>query len=466
MITSRARSRSPGLPDRLLKRHAGAGLAIGDQALVSAANFLCMYLLALRLPVVDFGLFSAAFLGLLFLNSLQHALIVQPLNVLGPQMDEARYRLFAAVMAVGQAGGAVVAVLIFAGAGLIVRQFGSPEYGVLLLGFGLASGPWMLQEFVRRAMYTKSQEGAALLNDAVCYALQLGGIAALLMIRPSPGPALPLLVLGGSSAVAGVLGLWQIRRHISFADWTAESAREAQARARRFGKWLLAKNLVNWFGKYGHGWLLLLLLGPASLGLYRAAVQLVNVVNPLRQSVNLYLTPRMSRACQQGGVAPLRRLVRKMYLFTALPFALTLLTVAVLSKPLLALVYGGKFSGLGLEWVIGFTAAAEVIGFSRAPLEMAVLALQNTRKLFWMSMISMGILLTAGVALVLQYGIVGAPLSSVLAGIVLLVVLKRAYDQETRRAETTSAAVYRPVAGPHSPPLHGPPSVPATHSFY
>lgn len=54
-----------------------------DQALISSASLVTMVLLVRALDPSAFGVFTLLYSGLLFLNSLQLALITQPYSVIG-----------------------------------------------------------------------------------------------------------------------------------------------------------------------------------------------------------------------------------------------------------------------------------------------------------------------------------------------------------------------------------------------
>ena len=68
---------------------------VGDQALVSAMNFLTSAVLTRMLGVHDFGVFSVFYIILQYLNSIQLALIVSPMMTLAPQItDESERAVF------------------------------------------------------------------------------------------------------------------------------------------------------------------------------------------------------------------------------------------------------------------------------------------------------------------------------------------------------------------------------------
>lgn len=400
---------------------------LADQAIVSASNFLTIYLLARFMEVGEFGAFMVGWISLLFLVSLQSAVISEPHNVLGPRLDPVRYRQLTSVLAKTLLEGSLALGALLAAAGAVTWAIGSPRWGGLLLLLGGVVVAWMAQEFVRRALYTRSEIRSACANDALSYGLQAGGIAVVAATVQRPSMALAFGVLGSSSLVAALVGAWQIRGHLGSSGVTPEVERGIRADAFGFGKWLLARNVVSWSGQYGHNWLLLAMLGPAALGTYKAAEHLLNVVNPLRLAAYNYLPPRGSRVHAEGGLDALRHWVRGVYRLVGGAFMGAVLVLMLFSAPLLDLAYGDKFAGLHLEWVIVLAGVAAMVNFARIPLEMAIAAMKQSRPLFWIHVWSVPLLFAVGTALIHRFGIFGLPVSSTVIGGVLLVLTLRAF---------------------------------------
>ena len=73
---------------RLLVRYSHINWALADQTMVSGVNFLTGILLARYLGLEEFGRFTLAWMAVLFVNSLQSGLIVQPMMSIGPKQAE------------------------------------------------------------------------------------------------------------------------------------------------------------------------------------------------------------------------------------------------------------------------------------------------------------------------------------------------------------------------------------------
>jgi O-antigen/teichoic acid export membrane protein len=418
---------------RLLHRFSRIQWTLVDQGVISGCNFLSIYLLARFMEVAEFGLFVVGWVLLLFFVSLQGAVICLPHNILGANQNPFRYRQFTTALGAAQIVLSVAVGMVLVLLGLLVSALSSPNYGQLLALLGLVLVPWTAQEFVRRVFYTTSDARAASLNDAVSYGLQAAGIVILVLWMGRPSVGMALCVLGGSSFAATLLGAWQLRGHFSFNTVTLRVAVEHWKEAGDFGKWLLARNVTTWLGQYGYNWLLLVMLGPVALGTYKAAEHLLNVLNPLRLAAYSYLPPRASVVFGEGGTPSLRRWMKRVYFSLGGMFAAIALTLMLFARPLLSLAYGQKFAGMGLEWVLVLGALAAVITFVRVPLEMGLTAMKESRPLFWISLSPVMVLVAGGVVLVHFFGILGAPLASILGGSVLLALTYRMFARLSGR---------------------------------
>lgn len=444
-----AGNRTVELPARA--RIGGAHWALADQTVVSAGSFVAVYLLARFMGIAEFGTYMAAWIALHFLTSLQGALLSEPHNVLGAQRDAEAYRRLTTVLAAALLTGALALGMLLVAAGGVACALEAGTLGRLLMMLGLVVIPFLAQEFVRRTLYTRSETRAACVNDAVSQGLQVLGIATLIVSVRSPSALLALVVIGASSLAAALVGAWQLRKHVVVAALARSTRGAIWHETWFFGKWLLARNLVSWLGQYGHNWLLLALLGPAALGTYRAADHLLNLVNPLRLAAYSYLPARASRRCAEGGPDALRHWIGHVYRTVGVAFGALILLLILFSKPLLQLAYGEKFNELPLEWIIVFGGLAAVVNFARIPLEMAILAMQQSRRLFWVHVWSVPMLLTLGTGLIVRLGVFGVPISSLAIGCILLALTRRAVRAGAAGVDTGAvASTARPGARPGS----------------
>lgn len=433
-VAAHARAGGPMRAGSMFRRLKGASWALFDQCVVSATNFLTIYLFARHLGTASFGAFILAQTGLMLLTSMQNALVIQPHNVLAAGLAQADYRQFTGALVVMQGVSCAAICMLLAMAGLLVMHFGVPSTGSVLVALAIAAVPWMGQEFVRRVLYTRGESRMAAINDIVSYGLQLIGayiLARFWADRATPEAA--LFVLGGSSLAGVLVGVWQLRRHVRFRQVGVGTFMRTWKEVWNFGKWLTGQNLLLWFGVQGHSWIVGLLLGAEQVGLYRAATHLANLMNPLRQTAYSYLPSRGSLAYQAGGSTGLSRWVRNawwMFLAALLPFCIVLVGFP---RWVLSVAYGERYASADLALILALSTIAQCITFLKFPFDIGLLALRATRSIFYVHLIPVVLLFTSGVGFIHFMGILGVPLSSIVINSTLLAATLFAYAKLVKR---------------------------------
>ncbi len=435
MLTAAAMWRSRGV---VVKRMSGAGVAMFDQGVVSLCNFISIYLLARTMRASDFGILMLAQTVILLGSGVHNALIVQPQSALGSSLSKSDYAGFLrALLPLHLLVAFALAVIIFTGGVFLPHTKGHP---LLLLELSAVVVAWIAQEFVRRSMYVRSDTRGALVNDAICYGLQLAGVVALVIwgTRGFTDVAYALAIFGVSSLIAALVGIVQMRRRFAKV-WkvsTEQTSGQWRIRVWHLGKWLVGKNVVGWFGGNGHEWIVAALLGTQTLGMYRAAVHLINVINPVRLAAISYLSPRGSRVFYRQGPLAMERWVRRARLFSV--GALLPMVIVLIAFPdfLLHLAYGQKFAGMGLGLILALATVSQVIMFSNFSFEVALISMNETRWLFFINFIPVLLLGTVGLVLIKGFGLLGVPFSALTIAVSVWLATWMVYRRLTLRARS------------------------------
>jgi O-antigen/teichoic acid export membrane protein len=438
---------------RSILRHGKVGVSLFDQGCVSAANFLIIVLLARHFSLADFGVFMIAQLLLTLFITLQNSVIAQPHNILGAQREGIELARLTFVLAVMQISISGWVAFLAAVAGMVLWQLDVMLAAQIAFALALIILPVGLQEFTRRALYTQSAVRSAALNDCITYGLQVLAIVAVTQELGGIGatPVNALLAIGTASCVGAVLGCVQLRGQLSWQQFLELPERRSYRAFKstcgeswRLGKWLAAQQSVAWLGSSAHGWLLAALLGPAAFGLYRAAYQIVNILNPLRQASSNYLPSRAARVFAQQGAIKLREWQASTAWRLGVPFAISALLIAIAAEPLAKLFYGRELVLSGTQTIVALGALAYTINLFRTPLDYAVLAMGGARPLLIRALWLAAFVLTAGTLLIWRFGITGALLSEIIAALLAWWLTLRVYratgTQLGRRNDAPSQA--------------------------
>ena len=238
-----------------------SAIALSDQALLSAVNFLVTILLIKTVPKYEYGYYSIAFSISLFLVSVQNAIVNAPLTVLlVSKRGEERHR-YPAGLGMGQ----LLVVLPLATISLLI-------VGLLyLLGLdspiasiagalSLASIGILLREFLR-GYYFAEESPTKVLQLDIRYAMIYVGLIGITAVSITVTVPAVLLHMGLAGLVVSA-SFWIARRRYV----TLDSIREGYRENWEFGKWALIGVCVTHVQSYGYLYLLGSMLGGGAVG--------------------------------------------------------------------------------------------------------------------------------------------------------------------------------------------------------
>jgi O-antigen/teichoic acid export membrane protein len=397
---------------------------IADQMLISATNFVTMVLLARGVGPAAFGAFSLVYGAMLFLNSIQGALILQPHSVLSAGRKGPGYADYTASTARTQVLFAAVAALLAVVASGVSVLAGWPA-AHLLLALAPCIAAWQFQEFVRRVLYNEGRLRAAFANDVVSYGGQTVAVAALWAFHALTAP-IALHAIMATSALAALAGLWQLRDSLA-----GRFAPSVLRENWRFGKWLAAAEVGYWVSSQFYLYLSGILLGPAAAGVLRAAYVIFGPTRILGFFLRTVLPNRFARTLVQGGKAALHEEVRMVWSVAAPFMAAYCLLVAVFAEPLVKLLYGEKFAGHAT--VVVLYAVFAFIALMASIVTSALRAKQLSRHLFVSQLYASLVAAPVGWVLITTWGVEGAVVGMIVTSLVVGLSNYLAYlrDQST-----------------------------------
>ena len=399
--------------------------AIADQALISATNFATMILVARGLASpAEFGIFTLVYSALLFANILQVALVTQPHNVLGTARAGEAYARYTTSCGVAQ----LLLVLVEGTLALIAAVVAWRMHSVAA-GMLLALVPsiifWQLQEFLRRVLYTEGRHAAAFANDLISYGGQTVVLGALWLLddlsrrgylashHQRLTGTTALCALAGTSAIAVVLGVWQIRGSLS-RHLTLSALRENW----HFGKWLVGAEVLTWCSSlHMYLYLAAVFVGTAASGDLKAAQTLFGPMRVVAYYLDTVLPIRFARALAGGGEDALHRGLRRVLGRIVGPLAAYCLLVALLAKPLLHLTFGKQY--IGASTVLMLYSGYALLTYLQMIVAAALKARRQTRFIFLGSACGVVVALAAGCGFILLFGTNGVLLAMISTAIVV-----------------------------------------------
>jgi len=363
---------------QLVARYAHVNWALADQAMVSGVNFLTGILLARFLGLEEFGRFTLVWIAVLFVNSIQYAMINSPMMSIGPKQPEAEAPAYFGAVVVQQiCFSGVMFVLLFAGVRLSSVVF--PEWGVegLALPLAVAALAFQFQDFLRRYFFTRERPAAAFANDTIRY---LGQIAVLVWLLPTYGDTMDsakvlwvIAITAGSAAACGAFFVESI-------EVNAATVRTTATRHWNFSKWLTASALLYWTS--GNLFIIAAaaLLGTTAVGALKAAQNIMGITHILFQGLENIVPVRTASHLKYGGRKVMFAYLRRVTILGGLATIVVAAVAAAAPAMWLGLIYGKEYQGYGflLQWY----AVAYVLIYLSLPLRSALRALETTQPIF------------------------------------------------------------------------------------
>lgn len=387
---------------RNFSRLLGTGFwAIADQGLFAASNFALSVLLARWLTAQDYGAFTVAYSGFWFFGAMYTALVVEPMLVFGSEKYKERLFDYLGVLLYGQLGLSIVGALIFLAAGLTTMFVNLDALAPSLFSLAVACPLILFQWKMRRVCYLHRGPHLAASGGAIYMVLMLlGGYA---MYRW--GLLSAAMAFGLIAAASLVSGLWLMVRLRVKPAYPPDNrlARESLADHWQFGRWAMATNVVGMFSWNGYYLLLPIWGGLEATGAFRALMNLIQPVLHMSMALPNVLVPALTR---MRGTVGFKLLVRRTSVAFVLCAAAYWLLLGVFHRQLIELLYGGQYTGYsGLLWLAGLLPLAfgvmDVLGS-------ALRALERPDRMFVAYLVSTAVSLTAGLALLAAFGVVGA----------------------------------------------------------
>ncbi|HZL38402.1 MAG TPA: polysaccharide biosynthesis C-terminal domain-containing protein [Tepidisphaeraceae bacterium] len=445
MNASHASSVSPDIPPRTPAPrrkflHGRRPWGLADQVLISGTNFVTMIFAGRALGKAGFGEFTLVYNGLLLANMVQMALITQPHNVLGTGKKDSNYRSYTAGAALAQLAIAMleaIGALAFVG---IAYAHGWHCRG-LLLALVPSIVAWQFQEFFRRVLYTEGRIAAAFFNDLVSYGGQASWIVALWWLdlakpasaAPRLTPTVAMYVLAITSALAALLGAWQVRKSLvgrfHFRGWLDNW---------QFGRWLLGSEILTYCSSLPmYMYLVGAFISEEASGDLKAAQTLFGPARVISFYLATVLPIRFAGAIGRGGIGALDRQVKSTALRVLPILGIFCLLVALFAKPAM-LIFGRDFKGNAS--VLAIYAIVAFLSYVQMVFAAALTARRLTHYIFMGSIAGAVVTLVLGVALTRAMGIDGALMGMILTGAAVTVVYGLAYRRGARAHATIASA--------------------------
>jgi O-antigen/teichoic acid export membrane protein len=408
-----------------------AYLSLFDQGVISLSNFLATVFLLWKISATEVGIYAVGFSLLRFVRAVQEGLIVQPVNTLGAPMKKEEFQRYLGSTLFFQLG---FTTLVSIGAlmfGHLLTAWGQDTAGPTLYRLWFVFITWPLQEFIRRAFYTRGDVPLAtgistvsnLTRFSIMFWLARQGIL-------SGSAGMNAIAFG---AVAGLLfGVWGARDYFTF-RLKLDKIKTTWIENWKFGKWMLGALLANFVALESYPLVVTGMISFAATGAYHALKNLVAPVHVILRAMDTFITPYTARAYQNSGKRHLFRIVRRAYLGGGIPIFMILGAALVFTEPLLMLLSGETYLATqgGIIWLSLFY----LLWYAYWPVQSALKAIQQSRPVFTANLAAIGCMFTLGLLAIRAWGLNGAFIGQGLNALLVNLILWRAWLKVKRAAK-------------------------------
>jgi O-antigen/teichoic acid export membrane protein len=330
---------------------------MADQALVSGVNFVTGIFLARYLGLEGYGKFVLLYAVLLYVNTIQNALIILPMMSIFPKIEDVveRERFTSGILTL-QVWLVVGSVVLLAVSG-IALDYIRPAWDLRNYYFPLGATIFFfqLQDWLRRYYFCGFRPVAVLVNDFISYGGQLLALVVLHLTGVLSVETV-LWAIAATSALAFISGYFM--EHFVFCYRDALTVyKQSIAMAKDY----FLSSQLQWAGSQGVLMISGGLIGAEATGGIRAAQNVVGPVNILYQAMENIVPVKAAREFARNNIVGLKHYLSRVSTLGSVAILLPCFCLAVFSETLMQLLYGDnyvKYSSLVL-----WQAAYMYLGF-------------------------------------------------------------------------------------------------------
>jgi len=324
-----------------------AAASAGDQFLLSLGLFLTTVLLAKACSPALFGAFGITKSVLILVDLVRRTLVELPVMVFVPaqRRPEKGATLGAAA---GLQFGLAIVFCVLMGAGLgAMALLGVPGYMLGAVGALAAASLFVAgREFVRASLYSLHRPRTALLVSGMARALLAGGVFAM-YVAGVLSPVTAWVAVGATDAAGLLLGRWFVP--LAVAEGLRRLRRTAGA-FWRFGRWMAASYGMMWVARMFPAVALGMLHGSGAPAAIFAGISITSPLTLVATPFTNVFVARGSQILSRQGPRALARYLALRRLWLLVVVGAIALPLAGFARPLLHLLYGGKYDGAA--WIV------------------------------------------------------------------------------------------------------------------
>jgi O-antigen/teichoic acid export membrane protein len=403
--------------------------AIMDQGFFAVSNFIMTVFLARWLAEADFGAFAVAFTLFLLLAMVHGALLTEPMLVFGPKDHAHCQPQYLGALIYGHCLIALPLGALLAGGGAVAWWLGHAAFAEALFAYAWAQSFILFLWLMRKACYLRLRPRPAAMAGLVYLVLMTAGLMALHSTAWF-SITMAMVVMAFSSLVSGLALAWWVGLSRPMVE--GRSIFKSVARIHwDYGRWSMATGALSFFPGKIYYLIIPLMGGMEASGALRALKNLIHPFLMAKTALSKLLLPKLVKS---HGTSAFTQVVRlAMVVFLSGP-VLYWICLGILHKPLISLIYGGRFIEYSsLLWILGLIP---IISAPHMVLSSMIRAYKRPDILFYATVVETIAAATLGIALTYWIGLMGVAIAlcitAAIKGLVLAWQWRRLVGAEAR----------------------------------
>lgn len=398
-----------------------------DQGILSLVNFLVSILIVRFLGIEAFGIYTLLWMSVLFLQSLQTAMIITPMMSIGPkQTDKDKSRYIGVVISHQLVFSTISSIILYIS--IILSDYIIPQWDIAnyALSLSLLSFLSQNQDFIRRLLFLEGRSTEALINDSVCY---VGRFLIISIVCLGSDPTLKSILnsILITLFLSVLLGMVKLNKPIL----NFKNNIEVLKRHWKMSKWLSSSALLMWFSGNYFFVVTALLLGPATVGIFRASSNIIGIFNILFLGLENIIPQSASKYFVISGIAGLKSYIKKLVLIGGVAISLASVILIIFAEPLIIAVYGKEYAGNG--YILIWYSIISIFIYLIIPFNIGLRTLERTQPQFISYLVTVIFSLITANFLISNFELNGAMFGMMINQLIMLFIAILFFERSCRQ---------------------------------
>ncbi|NWG29380.1 MAG: hypothetical protein HXY48_12705 [Ignavibacteriaceae bacterium] len=394
-----------------------SGIASIDQAFLSGLNFLISIVLIKIASKPEYGYYSLFFSIILFMGSIQNAIINTPLAVLLVSKKQEEKREYVGSLFFGQ--NLFLSLIAFMGVvgGIITWYFNllEPSLSAIIISISLAIVGILLREFLRAYFFADDAPNIVLIID-VLYVVLIITLGLLTYLLSKLNVATVFFLMGLSSFL---IGIFFIRRN----KWklSRNEIKSSYSENWKYGKWALFGVTVTHIQNYSYLYLLGIIVSTSAVADVSAARLLLMPLILLQEGWSKVILPHGSKLREENR---LPRLFKEQVLISIafVVVVISLVFALIFFKPLLLkIILSAKYEN-SFDYIF-YWGTIFLMGFISLNASFGLQILKSFELISKINFITMIVTLLFAYFLIYSNGIIGGLIALLIGQTISAIIL-------------------------------------------